>query len=72
MKSMSLDEAQQAITKVLAAMEEQFTKDATAPRLEQLRHHILTASMAIEHLFDEQERADHARAERIRAAVTED
>jgi len=67
---MSAEEALSKLDEVTAAMHEQFPKNVG--RLAQLDHHIDTARMAVQHLFDEQERADHARAERIRAAEKED
>lgn len=63
---MTVDEAKTKLAEIAAAMRDQFPKNTG--RLEQFEHHITTAVMAVEHLFDEQARADHARAERIRQA----
>jgi hypothetical protein len=41
-------------------------------RLEQLNSHLQTAAMVVEHLFDEQARADHDKAERVRKAQEEE
>lgn len=68
--AMSVDEATTKLSDVAASMREQFPRNVA--RLEQLEHHLTTAAMAVEHLFDEQARADHARAERIRKAETEE
>ena len=67
---MTAEEALSKLHEVKASMHKQFPKNVG--RLAQLDHHIDTAVMAVEHLFDEQERADHARAERIRAAENEE
>lgn len=69
-KPMSVDDAKAKLDEVAAAMNAQFPKNHA--RIEQLHHHLSTAAMAVEHLFDEQARADHARAERIRQAENED
>lgn len=55
---------------VRTAMIDLFPKNQS--RLHQLVQHLSTASMAIEHLFDEQNRADFARAERIRKVENEE
>lgn len=52
------------------AMNERFPKNEA--RLHQLGQHLDTAAMVIGHLFDEQVRADFARAERIRKAESEE
>lgn len=67
---MTAEDALSKLDEVKASMHKQFPKNVG--RLGQLDHHIDTAVMAVEHLFDEQERTDHARAERIRAAEKED
>lgn len=66
---LSVDEATTRLNEVTAAMRDQFPRNVA--RLEQLEHHITTAAMAVEHLFAEQARADHDRAERIRKATEE-
>lgn len=67
---LSIDEATARLNEVVDAMKNQFPRNVA--RLEQLEHHLTTAAMAVEHLFDEQARADFARAERIRKAETEE
>lgn len=69
-KPMSVDDAKAKLDEVAAAMRAQFPKNQA--RIEQVLHHLSTAAMAVEHLFDEQARADHARAERIRQAENEE
>jgi hypothetical protein len=66
----TLDDIKAALHELNLALHERFPKNIG--RLAQLDYHIATAGMAVEHLFDEQARADHARAERIRAAEKED
>lgn len=58
------------LVEINVAMADLFPKNEA--RLHQLDHHISTAAMVVEHLFDEQVRADHARAERIRKAENEE
>lgn len=67
---MTAEEALSTLDKIKTDMHKQFPKNVG--RLEQLDHHIATAAMAVEHLFDEQVRTEHARAERIRAAENEE
>jgi hypothetical protein len=55
---------------VRVAMVDLFPKNE--PRLNQLTQHLSTASMVVEHLFDEKVRADFARAERIRKVENEE
>jgi hypothetical protein len=66
----SADEVVAKLDEIKAAMTELFPRNAA--RLHQLDHHLSTAAMAVEHLFDEQVRADFARAERIRKAENEE
>lgn len=70
----TVDETKTALENIAAAMHEQFPDERHAARLEQLDHHLSTAAMAVEHLFDEQARIDidAARAERIRRAQEEE
>ena len=67
---LSADDATARLNEIATAMRDQFPRNTA--RLEQLEHHLTTAAMAVGHLFDEQERADFARAERIRKAETEE
>ena len=69
-KAMSVDETLTKLDEVTTAMREQFPKNVS--RIEQLIHHTTTAAMAVQHLFDEQVRADFDRTERIRKAENEE
>lgn len=67
---LTVEQAVATLDEIKKAMSELFPKNLA--RLHQLNHHLSTAAMAVEHLFDEQARADHARAERIRKAENEE
>jgi len=53
---MTRDQAQAALSKVQAAMHEQFADPDSQPRLAQLDSHIATVAMVVDHLYDEAER----------------
>jgi hypothetical protein len=64
-KELNRDDARAALHGVVEALEAQFTDRRSEDRLTQIRFHTDTAAMAVDHLFEEEERRQAEKAERI-------
>jgi hypothetical protein len=60
------EQAKAALEKVAGDLAEQFTDRSSEDRLAQARFHLTTAGMAVDHLFEEHERRQTEKAEKIR------
>jgi len=59
------EQAKAALEKVADDLAEQFTDRTSEDRLAQVRFHLDTTAMAVDHLFEEHERRQAEKAERI-------
>ena len=66
MAKLTREQAKAALDKLAGDLAEQFTDRPSEDRLAQVRFHLDTAGMAVDHLFEEQERREQEKAERIR------
>lgn len=65
---MTQEQATAALGDIRDAMHARFDGARHLGRLEQLDYALATAGMAVDHLHDEQVRADHDKSERVRRA----